>query len=1425
MAPHDETDQKLSLNDSSVAGQVGGIANGNINQAQGEGAIVLSGDGHQATVDQSRHHTIINYYYREEIKPLTEQSDAVVDDLPCPYRGLFHFGPNDAEFFFGREVFVKELLVAVEQRAFVPVLGASGSGKSSVVLAGLVPHLQQIGHWHFTHFRPGNDPFYSLALALVPLLTPELNEIGKISESRQLATELQTGNVRLTDIVTAIQHRYVGDRILLIADQFEELYTLGTKDATRRQFLDCLLTSLPVKPAHGISPLVLVATMRADFLGNALSHRPFADMLQRGDVKLGAMNSDELTQVIEKPAQKLGVEFEGGLVHRILEDVKSEPGNLPLLEFALTELWKRRDGKYLTHQAYEDIGKVEGALARHADEQFKILSAQDQQHVRRIFVQLVRPGQGTEDTRRLATKAELREADWSLVQHLANARLVVTSLDPTQQQETVEVVHEALIRHWGQLRQWMEADREFRVWQDRLRGSLQQWESSQRDEGALLRGAPLAEAEEWLEKRRKDLSEAEQGLIEASASLREREAHEKEARQHRELKRERKVRKIALIGAGLMAGLVFFSGLKMREAEIQQVETSIALSAADSSSLKADIESIRAVRILKKSFWQKILPNIHLKASALEQLRQASLTGREQTRLEGHSQPIEDLKISPSSQYIATSSGDGSAILWNLEGEQLAVLKHLTESSSLKSLRDVVFSPNEQYLATSGHDGTARLWNLEGEQLALLEGHNGTIWDVKFSPNGQYLATAGEDGTARLWNLEGEQLALLEGHKGFVQDVTFSPDGQYLATNGHDGTARLWNFEGEQLALLEGYNGPIWDAKFSPNGKHIATAGDDGTARLWNLEGEQLALLEGHNGPIWDVAFSPNGQYIATSGDDGTARLWNLEGEQLALLEGHKGTVSEVVFHPDGQHLATGGDDGTARLWNLEGEQLALLEGHNGFVMHVVFHPDGQYLATSGEDGTARLWNLEDRKLPTFEARSGFVRNVLFSPDGHYIVTLGEDGTARLWNLEGEQLALLEGHNGPIWDVAFSPNGQYLATSGDDGTARLWNLEGEQLALLEGHSDVDRVVFSPDGQYLTTSGYDGTARLWDLEGEQLALFKGHKGSVFDVVFHPDGQRLATIGEDGTARLWDLEGKQLVVLEGHSEPIWGINFSPDGQYLATRGEDNTARLWNLEGKQIKLIRGYRGPITNVTFSPDGKKLAVSEFERIRLFTIKGRQLDVLKGHGGFVHAVEFSPDGQQLVSFGDDSTVRLWSSKGDPLAVFEGHSRTVLSAAFSPDGRQIASGGTDGRVRLWNIERSDTLLARQCDRVRNYLENSASLDRHDRHLCKGVAPAFKSLSSFAPSLETFLEAAPLPTSADSAFSDAVTKALEAAQLAQTATSPDKWNAVASHWRQAADLMNTVPNTDSNYTVAQQKVGEYQQNSQIAQQQATASATTP
>jgi hypothetical protein len=454
----------------------------------------------------------------------------IVPAGPCPYRGLAAFREEDAPFFFGREGFVERLVESVKGRSVMTaVVGPSGCGKVSTVFAGLLPRLRDEGGWLIAGFRPGSQPFRAQAAALLPFLERE-----GAGQGGELTLEQAVGHV--------LEDSRGVSRLLLVVDQFEELYTLCPDPEVRRRFLDELLAAVG---GHGtLGPLggrfKLLLTLRADFMGQALAHRPFADVLQDASLLLGPMTREELRAAIERPALKQGVLLETGLVERILDDVGEEPGNLPSLEFALTLLWGEESYGWLTHAAYERIGRVEGALARYADEVYETLGESQQESARRVLAQLVQPGEGTEDTRRLATRAELGEENWRVVQHLADQRLVVTGRDPAGG-ETAELGHEAMIQGWEQLRAWIQADRAFRTWQERLRAALRAWEAAGGDDGALLRGAPLAEAEGWFAERETELSAGEQAFVQAAMALRERRAAEREARRQRELDAARKL--------------------------------------------------------------------------------------------------------------------------------------------------------------------------------------------------------------------------------------------------------------------------------------------------------------------------------------------------------------------------------------------------------------------------------------------------------------------------------------------------------------------------------------------------------------------------------------------------------------------------------------------------------------------------------------------------------------------------------------------------------------------------------------------------------------------------------------------------------------------------------------------------------------------
>ncbi|MCB8779574.1 WD40 repeat domain-containing protein [Planktothrix agardhii] len=1112
--------------------------------------------------------TIYNYfYYSQEAKIAPSDSAKDTDEiLPCPYRGLFHFGPDDAEFFFGREVFVTELLQATQTRNFIPVLGASGSGKSSVVLAGLVPKLQQKGHWKFTHFRPGNDPFHALALALVPLYTPELDATDRIAQARKLADYLRGGTMPLGDIFAWIKQHHPNDRVLLIADQFEELYTLCSDEKIRRSFLDILLASFPASNSQ-LSSAVLVATMRADFLGNALSYRPFADLLQNADIKLGAMNREELSQVIEKPADKLGVKFADGLVERILDSVENEPGNLPLLEFALTELWKRRKGKELTHTAYEEIGEVQGALTTYANAQYQLLNPSEQKQVQRIFVQLVRPGEGAEDTRRMALKAELGDQSWSLVKQLADARLVVTSQNSASI-ETVEVVHEALIKNWGQLREWMSADRDFRSWQERLRAAMQQWQEAKQDDGALLRGAPLVVAESWLKKRSDELSLGEREFIQKSVILREREKQQ-----------EKRLRQWITFGlsAGFIGALSLagFAGWQWRQAEITRSDVmagSAKILFSQGKELDALMESLRAKLLVQRL---KAEPSIELVGA----LQQAVSELRERNRLETHSSLVYSVSFSPDGKTLASGSGDNTIKLWDVTtGKEIHTLQG--HSSVVSS---VSFSPDGKTLASGSDDNTIKLWDVTtGKEIRTLQGHSSSVWSVSFSPDGKTLASGSDDKTIKLWDIiTGKEIHTLQGHSSSVSSVSFSPDGKTLASGSWDKTIKLWDITtGKEIRTLQGHSSVVSSVSFSPDGKTLASGSDDNTIKLWDVTtGKEIRTLQGHSSVVSSVSFSPDGKTLASGSEDNTIKLWDVTtGKAIHTLQGHSSSVNSVSFSPDGKTLASGSEDNTIKLWDITtGKEIRTLQGHSSSVSSVSFSPDGKTLASGSGDNTIKLWDITTGKeIRTLQGHSSSVSSVSFSPDGKTLASGSWDKTIKLWDITtGKEIRTLQGHSSWVSSVSFSPDGKTLASGSFDNTIKLWDVTtGKEIHTLQGHSSVvSSVSFSPDGKTLASGSVDKTIKLWDVTtGKEIHTLQGHSSSVWSVSFSPDGKTLASGSWDKTIKLWDITtGKEIHTLQGHSSSVWSVSFSPDGKTLASGSDDQTVILWNVNFDDL-LVRG-------------------------------------------------------------------------------------------------------------------------------------------------------------------------------------------------------------------------------------------------------------
>jgi WD40 repeat protein/DNA-binding SARP family transcriptional activator len=1130
-----------------------------------------------------------------------------------PYRGLAAFREQDEPFFFGREGFVQRLHQAGHQRPLVTVIvGSSGSGKSSVVAAGLLPRLREEGQWLLARFRPGRQPFGALASALLPLLERELSETDSLLEAQKLAQALRNGDLELHEVTQRVLDKAAeGKRLLLVADQLEELYTLCPDPNLQRRFVDALLAAAESGAKKAAPSLVILLSLRADFMGQALSHRPFADGLQDASLMLGPMTREELGAAIEKPAQKQGAAFEHGLVNRILDDVGDEPGNLPLLEFALTLLWERAESGWLTHRAYDAIGKVDGALARYAEEVYAALDEGQQEAARRIFLQLIRPGQGTEDSRRVATRAEIGEQNWPLAQYLADCRLVVTGLDSAGAQ-IVEVVHEALIGGWDRLQSWIDADRAFRTWQEGLRTAQRQWELSNQDDGALLRGAPLAQAENWLAERGTELSPAEEEFIQASVALRESRQAQRDRRRRWTL--------VALAGGLVIAVVLAIMALSARASAEHEAAVNHSLVLAASAQQAQENGEVDLALALALEAVNMDQPPPESKRT----LSSIALGPGTRAVLAGHSNSVRDVVLSPDSRTALSGScadfgsdgacSQGELILWDVSTAAETGTELRRFGGHTGWVNAVAFSPGGETILSGSGDHTLMLWDVTtGEAIRRFEGHTGGVNSLVFGPQGQTALFGSDDATLILWDVTtGEAIRRFEGHTGAVNSVALSADGQTALSSSDDTTLILWDVStGKELRRFEGHTSATMDAVFNLDGRTILSSGDN-TLRMWDLEtAEEVRQQAFGSTPTW-IALSPDGRTALIGGIGLDLRLWDTEHwqEVQTLLGARQAELIEVTsaaISPDGLLALSGATDGSLRLWNLEGQaKFRRFETDGTPLAAVAVSPDGNRLLTGDMADVTALWDVQRGKIIRRlkgDAVAVSPNSVAFSPDGKYALVGSGDafgGTnARslvLWDLEtGQEARRFQGHRSILRSAAFSPDGR-MALSGSQGEEGndliLWDVAtGEQIRRFDTDDDIASIVFSADGnRALTGSVFFSNLTLWDVAtGLPIRRFEGPVDLVFDVAFGPDENTVLSASGDGSLTLWNAETGEIIRRYlGHDAWVWSLDVSPDGRYLISSAEDGVVILWDFDtGEELRRFKGHTALVPGVVFSPNGQ----------------------------------------------------------------------------------------------------------------------------------------------------------------------------------------------------------------------------------------------
>jgi WD40 repeat protein/energy-coupling factor transporter ATP-binding protein EcfA2 len=1086
---------------------------------------------------------------------------------PCPYRGLYAFQEDDADYFFGRESFVEQLVATVHKNTFIPVIGRSGSGKSSVIFAGLFPRLRQLNVWHIIDCRPGRRPFYSLAKALLPLLEPQWQTISmneRRSEAQKLACALSEEKEGLKDLIEDILSNF-NYRFLIFIDQFEEIFTLCTSEE-RENFLTQLLLVSRDFSENLTRNFSLVFTLRDDFLGEAIDS-PIGVELQRFKPEiLCPMTRQELRDAIEKPAEKMSVNIEECLTERILDAVCGEPGLLPCLEFSLTQLWEKQHKKQLNHSAYQQIGGVEKALANHAEEIFDGLDAQEQQQVQRIFIQLVNFDTCAQDTRRLATRSQVGSENWRLVTKLATTRLVVTGRDELTKEETVEIVHEALIRGWERLRKWIEENHQFRLWQERLRTAIERWKAIEYDEGGLLQKALLTEAEKWSESRSTEITFEEFEFIRASREYENR-------------------------GRKLQSEL-------RRKAELSEIDALISLAQARlllQDQIGALVTSIRAGRKVRKAE----SPPEGTKQQVTEVLRQALSKAQEFNRFQVDN-VVNEVCISADGKMIAAAVSDRTVRIWQPDGILYRTLEHE------HPVYGIAFSPDGSMIASGCTDPNLRIWSVHtGELLEVFGGHTKMINKVSWSTDGLWIASASDDATVILRRINGEIVHTLQ-HDDMAYGAVFSPNNQLLASASLDKTVRIWNItDGKLLHEMTGHAESVNRISFSSDGCLIASASDDKTVKLWQVEnGSLLDTFAAGDQNINTVSFSSDGQTIASGSTDGNIRLWRIDGTPLHTFQGHTDRVFGLAFSPDGNTLVSGAFDKTVRLWKID---RTIFYGHGDQVFSVDFSPVSQLIASGGWDKTVRLWRTDGTPVGVLQDHSDRVFNVCFSPDGSLLASASDDTTVKFWDVaNGVEVLSLQGHTNRVYGVSFSPDGRLIATSSHDKTVRLWRVsDGKLLKTFEGHTDwVYGVSFSPTGKFIVSGSHDSTIRLWRLDGSAPEIIGSHDDRIWSVSVSPNGQLIASASFDRTVRIWTLDGILHHTFEGHSDVVNRVAWSQDGQVIASTSNDRSIRLWHINGALVDILEGHLDKTLGVAFSSNGQLLASTSYDKtVRLWKLE------------------------------------------------------------------------------------------------------------------------------------------------------------------------------------------------------------------------------
>jgi WD40 repeat protein len=1113
---------------------------------------------------------------------------------------------DDRARFKGREQ-DQEIIIANLYAARLTVFyGASGVGKTSVLLAGVVPELRQTPRFACVVFRAWQSD------KVLPSLKAAIFDALRVAAKKQIEVDAA---LPLDDFLLQCTQALRG-HIVLIFDQFEEYFLYHAASAVREGF-DAEFARSVNRSEIDASFLL---SMREDGLSKLDRFQGRIPKLLNNLLRLDHLDREAASRAIREPLDECNnrlppgeprASIEDNLVEALLDQLKAgsvtldqarqpdaavapaTPGNnemwieTPFLQVVLTRLWdeeKKQGSRQMRLTTLKKLGGAPKILRTHLDKTMRKLKWRHRRIAVDIFGYLVTPSGGkiAHTVADLASYSRRRKSRLApLLERLADAKIrVLRAISPPPGES-------------GGVR--------YEIFHDVLAAPILTW-----------RRRKLLWRRIW-----------------------------------------RAIRWTFGIGTAVFLTLLIIGFAVIEEAK----KTKAALKQAEANWAVVE-EMDKAVpycqSVIRGYVYQVTCSRDgkHVATASNDGTARVwdTETGKPLFELQGSRQGVSTVFFSPYGNLIATSDYDYAARLWNAAtGQFLHELK-----GHKKPLTMIAFSPDGRFVVTASQDSTARIWDAgTGQLLSTLEGHIEALNSAFFGPRSDRVITSSADHSARIWDATtGKSLAELTGHKDSLYKAMFSPDGSLALTISLDRTARIWDAAtGKLKVVLSGHKDVITDGVFSPDNRFVATASADGTASIWDARsGELAAELDGHTSAVLSVMFSPDGTRLVTASLDNTARIWDaISGKIEAVLRGHIRDVLSAEFTPNGKFVVTASADGTVRVWAPSGARSLFTLEHGAEIYGAKWSSDSRLIVTASSDRTARVWTGNGELVSQLRGHSREVISAEFSPDDASIVTASRDNTAALWDPQtGQQIAVLDGHSGWISSASFSPNGQFIVTTSWDHTARLWNRGGEELHVLQHDAEVWCAAFSPDSKVLVTACSDGSMKAWHTQtGELFLNLPGHTAKVVAIAFSPvNDQLVVTASEDGSAFVWTLiKGVKPIPLraKGDAYKLMNARFSPDGTMVVIAKADCTAHICDARtGEEIANLK-HTDTVWDAAFSPDSKwVVTASGDESARVWEARsGLQLAQLREHTGDINSAAFSPNGKFIVTAGVDHTARIW----------------------------------------------------------------------------------------------------------------------------------------------------------------------------------------